>query len=389
MSEIITLGAPSAGGGFVGRDTEGRVLFVRYGLPGETVRVEITERHKRWGRADAIEIIEASPDRVTPPCDYFGAGRCGGCDYQHASLDAQRRYKTELLSEQLRRVAGIEYGVTVEAVGTESGLGNRTRVRFGRDSAGGLGLRRRASHDIIEIASCPLGTPTITAAMERARGLEGLGDIELVDLGDRTTIVSDDDLEAGFLPDDVSVTVGDESYTINPAGFFQIHRAAPELLVRVVMEGLNLRGGEVAADFYAGAGLFARPMARAVGESGSVIAIESAPQGVGACEENLAAFGWAATVDAPVCEALVAELRDDLSHAVFDPPRQGIETGVIEALSEFSNLVRCVSVSCDAATFARDLARFIEGGFTIDSIRAFDLFEMTEHAEYVAVLSRD
>ena len=78
MSEIITLGAPSAGGGFVGRDTEGRVLFVRYGLPGETVRVEITERHKRWGRADAIEIIEASPDRVTPPCDYFGAGRCGG-----------------------------------------------------------------------------------------------------------------------------------------------------------------------------------------------------------------------------------------------------------------------------------------------------------------------
>jgi hypothetical protein len=388
MSDIITLGGPAAGGGFVGHDEEGRVLFVRHGLPGEKVRVELTERHKRWGRADAIEIIEASPDRVSAPCEYFGAGRCGGCDYQHASVDAQRRYKADLLAEQLRRIAGIDLTIEVEAVSDEA-LGNRTRIRYGRSRSGALGMRRRASHDIIEISSCPLGTAAITTAMQRARDAEGSGDLELVDLANRTTIVSDDDLEAGFFPDDVTVTVGAESYVINPAGFFQIHRKAPELLVKAVLEGLNLQGGEVAADFYAGAGLFAKPMARAVGSDGAVIAIESAPQGVSACDANLAEFPWAVTVDAPVSESLVAELRDDLSHAVFDPPRQGIESGVIEALTEFSDLVRCVSVSCDAATFARDLARFIEGGFQVESIRAFDLFEMTEHAEYVAVLVRD
>jgi tRNA/tmRNA/rRNA uracil-C5-methylase (TrmA/RlmC/RlmD family) len=388
MSDIITLGGPAAGGGFVGHDEEGRVLFVRHGLPGEKVRVELTERHKRWGRADAIEIIEASPDRVSAPCEYFGAGRCGGCDYQHASVDAQRRYKADLLAEQLRRIAGIDLTIEVEAVSDEA-LGNRTRIRYGRSRSGALGMRRRASHDIIEISSCPLGTAAITTAMQRARDAEGSGDLELVDLANRTTIVSDDDLEAGFFPDDVTVTVGAESYVINPAGFFQIHRKAPELLVKAVLEGLNLQGSEVAADFYAGAGLFAKPMARAVGPDGAVIAIESAPQGVSACDANLAEFPWAVTVDAPVSESLVAELRDDLSHAVFDPPRQGIESGVIEALTEFSDLVRCVSVSCDAATFARDLARFIEGGFQVESIRAFDLFEMTEHAEYVAVLVRD
>ena len=389
MNDIITLSGPAAGGGFVGRDDEGRVLFVRHGLPGETVKVEITERHKRWGRADAIEIIDPSPDRVAAPCPSFGPGKCGGCDYQHATLEAQRRFKAQLLAEQLRLLAGIDQEVEVEAVGQGNGLATRTRIRYGRNGTGTLGMRRRASHDLIAIDFCPLGSAAITEATPAARALEGSGDIEIVDLGGAISLVSDDDLESGFYPDDATLTVGSESYVINPAGFFQIHRDAPELLVAVVLEGLALTPGAVAADFYAGAGLFAKPMARAVGEHGAVIAVEAAPQGVEGCEANLAEMPWAVAVESSVTPALINELRADISHCVFDPPRQGIEAGVIEALGEMPHLVRCVSVSCDAATFARDLARFQEAGFGVESIRAFDLFEMTEHAEYVAVLSRD
>lgn len=389
MSDIITLGGPAAGGGFVGRDDEGRVLFVRHGLPGEVVKIKMTERHKRWGRADAVEILEASPDRVTPPCPAFGPDRCGGCDYQHSSLEVQRRFKSELLAEQLRRLAGITTPVVVEAVGTASGLGTRTRVRFGRSNSGSLGMRRRASHEIIEIDHCLLGTAAITQATATARLLEGSGDIEIVDLGGRATVVSDDDIESGYYPDDVTVVVGDESYLINPAGFFQIHSEAPTLLVATVLEGLALKPGDRAVDFYAGAGLFTKPMARAVGPEGAVIAVEAAPQSAASCAANIADMPWAVSIESSVTPALIEELRHDISHCVFDPPRQGIEAGVIEALAEMPQLRTCVLVSCDAATFARDLGRFMAAGFSVASLRAFDLFEMTEHAEYVALLTRD
>ena len=151
----LTLTHPAAGGGFVGRDATGRVVFVRHGLPGERVRVEITEDHARWARADVIEVLEASPDRVTPPCRLSGPGRCGGCDYQHATLAAQRRFKTQLLAEQLKRVAKLDLVVEVEAADPGGdGLHNRTRVRFGTDVDGRLGMRRHHSHDLMSRPAC-------------------------------------------------------------------------------------------------------------------------------------------------------------------------------------------------------------------------------------------
>ena len=109
----LTLGKPASGGGFVARDEGGRVVFVRHGLPGERVRALLTEEHARWAHADAVEIIEPAAERVRPPCAAAGPGRCGGCDYQHATLAARRSFKGQLVSEQLRRVAGLELEVEV------------------------------------------------------------------------------------------------------------------------------------------------------------------------------------------------------------------------------------------------------------------------------------
>ena len=159
----LVLGSPAAGGGIAARDEGGRVIFVRHGLPGERVRATLTEEHPRWARADAIEILEASADRVEAPCPFAGPSRCGGCDYQHVSLPAQRRLKAELLNQQLARVAGLELAVEVEPAELEAdGLGTRTRVRYGVDESGQLGMRVHRSHELVAVDSCPLGVSRLS-----------------------------------------------------------------------------------------------------------------------------------------------------------------------------------------------------------------------------------
>src|ERR1700733_11929127 len=140
-------GAIAAGGGCVARADDGRVVFVRHALPGERVLARITAETSSFLRADTVQILDPSPERVEPPCPYAGPGRCGGCDWQHASLASQRSLKGDLVAEQLRRLAGVEMAVLVEELpGAPDGLGWRTRVRFGVDGDGTVGLRRHRSH---------------------------------------------------------------------------------------------------------------------------------------------------------------------------------------------------------------------------------------------------
>ena len=153
VMELVT-GAIAAGGGCVARAEDGRVVFVRHALPGERVVAEVTDESPSFLRADAVRVLEASADRVEPACPHAGPGRCGGCDWQHVSLAAQRDLKAALVSEQLRRVAGIDRMVDVEAVeGAPDGLGWRTRVRFAVDPAGRAGFHRHRSHDIEPVVS--------------------------------------------------------------------------------------------------------------------------------------------------------------------------------------------------------------------------------------------
>src|SRR5580698_6438507 len=158
----LTTGAIAAGGGCIARAADGRVVFVRHALPGERVMAVVTSETSSFLRADAVEVLEASPDRVVPPCSHAGPGRCGGCDWQHVSLAAQRRLKSALVAEQLRRVAGIDREVVVEPVeGSADGLGWRTRVKFAVDGSGRIGLRKHRSHDIELVGRCPLATEAV------------------------------------------------------------------------------------------------------------------------------------------------------------------------------------------------------------------------------------
>ncbi|WP_229069260.1 class I SAM-dependent RNA methyltransferase [Actinoplanes sp. DH11] len=182
----LTVGAPAHGGHCVARygGPHGRVVFVRHALPGERVTAEITELHRGYLRADAVKIHEASPDRVTPPCVYAHPGGCGGCDLQHVSGDAQLRWKTDVVREQLTRLAGLtpeeqdRIFVRVEPLPTASGrpaspqgspaepgpdrlLGWRSRVRYAIDALDRPGLLQHRSHQVVPIDRCLIAHPAV------------------------------------------------------------------------------------------------------------------------------------------------------------------------------------------------------------------------------------
>ncbi|WP_353387969.1 class I SAM-dependent RNA methyltransferase [Thermobispora bispora] len=394
------------GGWCVGRH-EGRVVFVRHALPGERVLAEVTEETARFLRADAVEILDPSPDRVTPPCPFSGPGRCGGCDWQHASLAAQRRLKAEVVSEQLRRLAGIDRAVEVEEVpGASGGLGWRTRVRFAAGPDGRLGLRRHRSHEIEYVGSCPIAHPGVEEVGAEARRWPGADTVEVAvsSGGDRAVIirprrrVTVPEVDASVLLDQgrrgvrvltgspsLTERVGDREFRVTGSGFWQIHPGAPETLLRTVLELGRPAPGERALDLYCGAGLFAAGLGEAVGPEGSVLGIESDPQAVRDARWNLRDLPNTRIERGRVEEALGTAARADL--VVADPPRTGLGRGVVERIAAHG-ASRIVYVSCDPATMSRDIAWLAPHGYELAELRAFDQYPMTHHVECVALLVR-
>ena len=267
---------------------EGRVVFVRHALPGERVVALVTEDGGgSYCRADAVEIRTPSPDRVEPPCPHAGPGRCGGCDWQHASTAAQRRLKAAVVREQLARLAGLpDLPVPVEPLpvaGAPDGLlGWRTRVRFAVAPDGTVGLRRHRSHEVEPVRECPLGTPEVAAAGVGERRWPAAAEVAVVASsgGDRVILVQPSHggrpvREAG--PPTVREEAAGRRWEVSAGGFWQAHVAAADTLARCVLDLLAPRPGETVLDLYAGSGLFAGVLAAALGPSGHVIAIEAAP----------------------------------------------------------------------------------------------------------------
>ena len=332
---------------------EARVVFVRHALPGERVVLEITEGTEgdRFWRADAVEVITPSADRVTPPCPYAGPGLCGGCDFQHVALGAQRGLKSAVVAEQLRRLAGIDVPVDVEAVpnplvehGRDHGLGWRTRQRYVELPDGGRGMRKHRSHDVIPVETCLLEAP-----------------------------------------DGPTHEVNGRRFAVADGGFWQVHPGAPEALVDAVLTALAPQPGERALDLYAGVGLFSRFLLDAVGPTGAVAAVE----GDRTASELSARNCPGATAHAgDVADVLVGGLPpawDSADLVVLDPPRVGAKRTVVEQVA--ARAPRAIAyVACDPAALARDVAIFAEHGYQLAGLRAFDLFPMTHHVECVALL---
>ena len=190
----LAVGDVAQGGWCVAREPGGRVVLVRHTLPGERVLARLTESTAKLARAEAVEILEASPDRVEPPCPHAHPGGCGGCDWQHASLTAQRRFKAAVIAQQLRRIAGLDREVTVEPLpGDSDGLGWRTRVRFAVRADGLAGLRRHRSHEILDVGTCPIAHPLVNESgitQGRWPGAESVAAVTSPSTGERAVVVT-------------------------------------------------------------------------------------------------------------------------------------------------------------------------------------------------------
>ena len=386
---------PATGGG-VGRLADGRVVFVRHSLPGELVRVEVTDVTSTFARGDAISVLEPSAERVVAQCSYAHPGGCGGCDLQHASDAAQRSWKQTLVAEHLSRIAGVDADVTVESAGVPA-RGSRTRLRCGVDADGRLGLRGSRSHDLQRIEQCWIGDGRLTPAF--ATSWSGAAEVELRAIGEgppfavvRRETVRGPMVEICSLhgeplePSTQSrVAVRGHYYVVSPRSFWQSHRAAPEVLLDVVLSFADVAPEDHVVDLFSGVGLFAVPLARQVGPGGRVTAVESSPYAVRDARQNGEGLRHLRVREWSVSPRAVNDSVGAGDVVVLDPPRAGLAKGVAEALVRRAPR-RLVYVSCDAATFARDLKKFVSGGFLLSELRVIDLFPMTEHVELVGLL---
>lgn len=395
IRETVRIERPATSGG-VGRMSDGRVVFVRHSLPGELVEVDVTETTANFYRGDAINVIEASPERVTAPCRYAAPGGCGGCDLQHASVSAQESWKATLVREHLKRIAGIDRDVHVESV-AGSGEGSRTRLRCAVNEEGELCLRGVRSHTLVPIRSCWIANPAFAPAF--STNWDGAEEVELRAIGDgQPFAVVKRDTFRGVLYELCSlkgeplephtqsrVSVRDHVFSVSPRSFWQAHRDAPETLLSTVLEFADAKPGDHIADLFSGVGLFSVPLAKIVGPGGKVTAVESSPYAVRDARENADKLRWLRVREWNVAPRAINDAVAPGDIVVLDPPRSGLAKGVADALIRRAPK-RIVYVSCDAATFARDLKVLLAGGFELKELRAFDLFPMTEHVEVVALL---
>jgi tRNA/tmRNA/rRNA uracil-C5-methylase (TrmA/RlmC/RlmD family) len=342
-------------------EPESRVVFTRHAVPGERVVVEITEGSEgdRFWRGDAVEVLEASADRVDAPCPVAGPGLCGGCDFQHVALPAQRDLKAAVVREQLVRVARLPVddplvaGLVVEAVpGDVDGLRWRTRMQWARTEDGRRGLRAHRSRRVVPVDDCLIAHPDARTPEPGPPIVE---------------------------------TVEGRDFAVEPDGFWQVHPGAPSVLVSTVLELLDPQPGERVLDLYAGVGLFARFVGEVTGSR--LVAVEADRAACGHARTNLAGHGGAVVECGPVDRVLASSYDEPFDLVVLDPPREGVKRAVVEQVVD--RAPRAVAyVACDPAALARDLAIFAEHGYRLERLRAFDLFPMTHHVECVALLTK-
>jgi tRNA/tmRNA/rRNA uracil-C5-methylase (TrmA/RlmC/RlmD family) len=437
----VTAGDVAHGGWCVARPDDGPVVFVRHALPGETVLARVTEITSRLARAEAVEILTPSPDRVEPPCPHARPGGCGGCDWQHAALPAQRSLKAAVIRQQLRRLASLDREVTVEPLPADEepgdrepgggpgaaprsagpGLGWRTRVQFAVRPDGVAGLRAHRSHEVIDIGECLIAHPAITDLGLLARRWPATASVEALvaaGSGERAVVitagkVTDRSVAIEGITADSVLRRGGHSLTplrgrgylsqraagrdwrVSAGAFWQVHPRAADVLTEAVVTALEPRPGDVALDLYSGAGLFAGVLAPAVGPGGTVVGVEADAVAVRDARHNLREWPWARVHKGDVAAVLRrGGPRGAESGAlpaarlvVADPPRSGLAREVIDYLSVAEHgAVRFAYVSCDPATLARDIGLLVASGWALEDLRAFDAFPMTHHVECVATL---
>ncbi len=383
----LTAGAPANGGSCVARD-HGRVVFVRYALPGETVRARVTDQRGSYWHAEAVEILEPSPDRIDPICPIAGAEGAGCCDMAFVEPVALRALKGEVVANQLQRLGGHRWSGTAEPVGDTAATEWRTRVRLEVGADGRPGFHRYHSTELFGDLRCAQVPPGMLDDLP----VDGAG------VGDQLHVVLDDDgvrhvvcagrhrrtrvLAGGY---EGGQRVGDRVWRLPVTAFWQAHRSAAAVYSALVADWAAAAPAATVWDLYGGAGLFAHVLAAAVGEDGQVFSVDTSRAGARAGRVALADLPQVRFVTESVRRALPRLPKPQL--AVLDPPRAGAGREVVDQVAA-TGVPRVIHIGCEAAAFARDIGLYRGYGYTLEALRVFDAFPLTHHVECFALLSR-
>lgn len=397
-AEILELEvtAVAHGGHMIARN-DGHVVFVRHALPGERVRAVVTDRSKSFVRADAIEVLRATPERIEPACP--AARECGGCDFQHVTESGQRALLAQVLSEQLSRIAHEEWHVEVEAIGHFSGW--RTRMDWAVNPEGKLGLRQHRRHQVVTDLDCQIAhvdlpdTQGSWASQDVRAVVTSTGQRFLVtdsnvpaEVAEQVDGIVDRKGRARHGQSTAIEMVFGRQFELSPAGFWQVHPRAAETLVETVLGFAEVSPGETVFDLYSGVGLFTRFLAEQAGASGRVHGVEGSKLAHRYAKKNMRDLPQVSLhhgrVEKVLSDRMVPARADVI---VADPPRTGAKPAIAEIAARGAS--RIVHVACDPASLARDVTLYRKSGYRLTQLRAFALFPMTHHVECVAMFQPD
>jgi 23S rRNA (uracil1939-C5)-methyltransferase len=367
---------------------EGQTLFVSLAAPGDLARVRVDSVRGRAAFASIVEVLEPSGVRVEPPCPYFG--RCGGCDFQQLTYEAQLQAKAEIIRDCLRRMAHVEPPEEVVVEPSPEVWRYRSRARWQHDPLRRhLGYYERGTHRVCDVADCPVAAPPVAERLVSLRSLMSEG--RLPQATEFEAVAGDEGvaLDPAVEPSDEREQVrriGGETYRFDAGCFFQINHALLGPLVAEGLRGVAQEEDETALDLYSGVGLFTLPLARRFGR---VVAVEGNPASADYARRNLSDASLTnARVETSAVGGWLARHAEELGHADFvllDPPRAGAEPEAVRGITRLQP--RHISyVSCDPATLARDLRLLLDAGYHLRSLRAFDMFPQTHHVETVVHL---
>lgn len=362
---------------------EGKTVFVSLAAPGDRVRVRVEREQGNVLFASIEEIITPSPVRIEPPCPYFG--RCGGCDFQQLTYEAQLAAKAEMIRDCLHRIGRLDDVPDVVVMPSPDAWRYRMRATWQIDQdERTIGYYERGSRRVCDVVDCAVLRPELQARLEEVRRTDWTefpADLKHLDVVAGESGVSFAPAFADFETHELSLTVRGEVYRYNAEAFFQIN---PSLLGPLIDFALADASGASALDLYSGVGLFTLPLSR---NFKTIVGVESNPIAVRFARRNLqdAELTNARVIIANVADWFRSAPVRDIDFILLDPPRAGAESAVIKGILDLHP--RQISyVSCDPATLARDLRKLVAGGYTISSIRGFDLFPQTHHVETVVRL---
>jgi 23S rRNA (uracil1939-C5)-methyltransferase len=393
----------------MGRLPDGRAVFVPFGLPGERVRVRLTEEKKNFARGEILQILESSKDRIQHRCKHFG--KCGGCQYQNLPYEKQLEIKTDILIDQLRRIGKIENPPVMPMVESPTPWNYRNHIQFSLTEEGKAGFVEaglRHAPTVIAIEECHLPEASINdfwpqlefepgTTIQRVSLRAGQDDDLMLILESDSAEAPELEVEAGISiahvyeentvviagNDHVVIRVLDRDFKVSAASFFQVHTVMGGRMVEYLTTQLPVTGSSTMLDIYCGVGLFSAFFAS---QCGRVIGVESSAS---ACEDftvNLDDFDNVELYEG-AAEEVIPHLEAKPDIVVVDPPRAGLDKAVVDGIVKM-NPSLIAYVSCDPSTLSRDAARLINGGYRLREVKPFDLFPQTYHIESISIFER-